>query len=361
MSAHHELSPSKYTAWAMCPCFVSSDKETKEASEGTKAHAELAKCIELGEEPDNPAARWAAEVIVEMADGAKMFVEKRVEGVGDGPLKGIFGTADVIWIDIDGVVHIGDFKTFSDGTMDYMPQLRGYAALIASQSNYYSELLESQSVSPQRFVLHVFHGQSRTVTMENTTGPEATEYVVALLARHSTSIEKSINPYCKYCAKNGECPMIDNAIETATNNSVKFSEMSLCQKLVVLEAIEKLADKFKEEARAIAEKSEDHAIEQDGIRYELKPCSGKARVKDIVDLAFKAASPIFNTKKGEVSGLGITQKEILSICDIPKTKVVEILRAKNASSKEIKKSDIDSWVGEFYEKTEGTPRFIRVK
>lgn len=353
MSTHHELSPSKYTAWAMCPCFVSSDKETKEASEGTKAHAELAKCIELGEEPDNPAARWAAEAIAEMADGAKVVAEKRIEGMGEGPLKGIFGTADAVWIDMDGVVHIGDFKTFSDGTMDYMPQLRGYAALIASQS--------WEAVSPQKFALHVFHGQSRTVTTENTTGPEATEYVVALLARHSTSIEKSINPYCKYCSKNGECPMIDNAIETATNNSVRFSEMSLCQKLVVLEAIEKLADKFKAEARALAEASEDHAIEQDGIRYELKPWGGKSRIKDVVDLACKAASPIFNTKKGEVSGLGITQQEILSICDIPKTKVVEILRAKNASSKEIKKSDIDSWVGEFYEKTEGTPRFIRVK
>lgn len=356
MSTHHELSPSKYTAWAMCPCFASSDKETKEASEGTKAHAELAKCIELGDEPDNPAARWAAETIFEMAKGAKIFAEKRVEGVGDGPLKGIFGTADVVWLDIDGIVHIGDFKTFSGGTIDYMPQLRGYAALIASQSNYYAEL-----ISPQRFALHVFHGQSRTVTTENTTGSEATEYVVALLARHSTSIEKSINPYCKYCSKNGECPMIDNAIETATSNSVKFSEMSLCQKLVVLEAVEKLADKFKAEARALAEASEDHAIEQDGIRYELKPWGGKSRVKDIVDLAFKAAAPIFNTKKGEVSGLGITQKEILSICDIPKTKVIEILRAKNASSKEIKKADIDAWVNEFYEKTEGTPRFIRVK
>lgn len=352
MSTHHELSPSKYTAWAMCPCFASSDKETKEASEGTKAHAELAKCIELSEEPDNPAARWAAEAIAEMADGAKVVAEKRIEGMGEGPLKGIFGTADAVWIDMDGVVHIGDFKTFSDGTMDYMPQLRGYAALIASQL---------KTVSPPKFALHVFHGQSRTVTTENTTGPEATEYVVALLARHSTSIEKSINPYCKYCSKNGECPMIDNAIETATNNSVRFSEMSLCQKLVVLEAIENLADKFKEEARALAEKSEDHAIEQDGIRYELKPWGGKPRVKDIVYLAYKAAAPIFNTKKGEVPGLGITQAELLSICDIPKTKVVEMLKAKNASSKEIKKADIDSWVGEFYEKTEGTPRFIRVK
>lgn len=353
MSTHHELSPSKYTVWAMCPCFASSDKETKEATEGTKAHAELAECLSGGQEPDNPAARWAAEKVAEMADGAKIVTEKRVEGMGEGPLKGIFGTADVIWIDMDGVVHIGDFKTFSDGTIDYMPQLRGYAALIASQS--------WELTSPQKFALHVFHGQSRTVTTENTTGPEATEYVVALLARHSTSIEKSINPYCKYCSKNGECPMIDNAIETAASNSVKFSEMSLCQKLVVLEAIEKLADKFKAEARALAEASEDHAIEQDGIRYELKPWGGKSRIKDIVDLAFKAASPVFNTKKGEVSGLGITQKEILSICDIPKTKVVEILRAKNASSKEIKKADIDSWVNEFYEKTEGTPRFIRVK
>lgn len=353
MSTHHELSPSKYTAWAMCPCFVSSEKETKEASEGTKAHAELAKCIELGEEPDNPDARWAAEVIAEMANGARLWSEKRVEGGGEGPLNGIFGTADVMWIDLNGVLHIGDFKTFSDGAIDYMPQLRGYAALIASHC------LETDS--PPKFALHVFHGQSRTVTTENTTGPEATEYVVALLARHSTSIEKSINPYCKYCSKNGECPMVDNAIETVTNNSVKFSEMSLCQKLVVLEAVEKLAEKFKEEARALAAASEDHAIEQDGIRYELKPWGGKSRVKDIVDLACKAASPIFNTKKGEVSGLGITQEEILSICDIPKTKVVEILRAKNASSKEIKKADIDSWVGEFYEKTEGTPRFIRVK
>lgn len=353
MSTHHELSPSKYTAWAMCPCFASSDKETKEATEGTKAHAELAECLSGGQEPDDTAARWAAETIVEMADGAKVVAEKRIEGMGEGPLKGIFGTADVIWIDMDGVVHIGDFKTFSDGTIDYMPQLRGYAALIASQS--------WEAVSPQKFALHVFHGQSRTVTTENTTGPEATEYVVALLARHSTSTEKSINPYCKYCSKNGECPMIDNAIETATNNSVKFSEMSLCQKLVVLEAVENLADKFKAEARAIAEASEDHSIEQDGIRYELKPWGGKSRVKDVVDLAFKAASPIFNTKKGEVSGLGITQKEILSICEIPKTKVIEMLRAKNASSKEIKKADIDSWVGEFYEKTEGTPRFVRVK
>ena len=356
MSEHHECSPSKFPAWAECPGYASDGKSNEASTAGTIAHDELSKSlIGVIDEPNSYPARWAKREIESLSDGATLYSELNVIGTIDG-LKGISGTTDIHWTDADGVKHYGDFKTFSDGTKDYSLQLKGYAALDATPS-------DDQS---QKIVLHVFHGGiCKTETIE-TTLKECVDDVLAVLNRKTTSLDRNLCSYCQYCSKAKECPKVNNAIEVVGNNSVSFQNMSICQKLVVLDAVEKLAKTIREEAKAMAEASEDKAIEMDGIRYELKQCAGKPKLTDICQLAGSIRKPVVYTtnRKGESSEVeinGITNEELLAMCDLPKSKVADALKEKNADNKAVKKSDIEKWVGSFYEKTEGTPRFTRVK
>lgn len=357
MSEHHEYSPSKYPAWAECLGFASAERTSEDATAGTKAHDELSLMLKKGIESDNPTVRWGYEEIVKLAGSAFILIDSELMVNGTIPeLKGIFGTTDVHWVDEDGTVHYGDFKTFSDGSVDYSMQLKGYAALNATPSDDRNTLVD----------LHTFHGGSRIVETLHTTLGECIDSVVDLLKRKSTSIERNLCHYCKFCKHAKECPQVNSAVDTVANNSLSFSNMSLLQKLVIVDAIEKIGENIRAEARKLAEESEDKAVEMDGIRYELKPWAGKPRLTDICQLAGSVLNPVVNTtnRKGESSDVeirGITNEELLAMCDLPKSKVADALKKKNADNKAVKKSDIEKWVSSFYEKTEGTPRFTRVK
>jgi hypothetical protein len=158
-----------------------------------------------------------------------------------------------------------------------------------------------------------------------------------------------------------------NALETVRENAVDgFGSLSLCQKLVVLDAVDKLSNTIREEAKAEA-RANGGVLEMDGIRYEMKPWGGKPKVKDLCQLAGAIQNPVYNRvnkKDGSVEEIdfeGLDNEQLLELCDLPKSKLIDALKKANSDNKSIKKVEIDRWVSAQYESTEGTPHFIRTK
>lgn len=346
---HHEYGPSNFPAWSMCPCYRRAESTSKESEAGTDAHQQLHDALVNGVTPDNDAAAWAASWVMEQNPfnlKSEVEVKSHCDGLGD-----IFGTVDVMYDDESGVMHIADFKTFSDGTIDYMPQLRAYAALLWEHEN-------------KPVILHVLHGMAKSV--------ETTETTLAACFDATYDILKSIKSdgasprlckWCQYCSKIQTCQQSNNAVQVVSDNAVAFSHLSLCQKLVVLDTVDKLSKTIREEAKAKAVENGGF-LDMDGIRYEMKPWGGKSKVRDLCEVAASVASPKYvkvNEKKNtavEVEFNGLNHEELLKLCDLGKTALSNALIEKNPNAT---KADIKKYVEQFFEATDGTPHFVRVK
>lgn len=353
---HHPLSPSNYNAWLHCTEWQGLKHDTADSSAGNESHNQFDRAFkEEGYEPDSYVARWAVNAVRELAGDNKVRTEVKLTATLNN-IAGIYGTADAMWID-NGVVHIADLKTFSDGTKDYTPQLMGYACLSASNLTH----------PTQRYCLHILHGGICKVETTETTLKESLEVVSDILNRHASKNECNLCDYCSTCSKVKECKEAMNALEAVKENSVTgFGALSLCQKLVVLDAVDKLSKTIRDEARRKAE-ANGGVLEMDDIRYELKPWNGKPKVKDLCLLAGAIQNPVYNriSKKDggveEVGFGGLDNEQLLELCDLPKSKLIDALKKANADNKSIKKVEIENWVSAQYESTEGTPHFIRTK
>ena len=350
---HHPLSPSKYPAWAECPCFSPEEKDSKESNEGTLAHEELHMALTTDDYvPSNKAAAWAFEWI-ESQEARHIQSETKILGINPcNTSDGIYGTVDVRWLDSENRIHIADFKTFSDGTIDYMPQLRGYASL----------LVATFPKSP--IVLHVLHGGVFKVETEEITYGECVEKTKQILQRVLDGNSKPrICKWCSFCSKVSSCPASNTAVEAVKENLPNFARLSLCQKLVVLDAIDKLSKSIREEAKEKA-KENGGAIEQDGIRYEFKPWGGSSKCKNILlvaDAMRETKTVEHKTRKGadNIQVNLLSNSELLDACSLSKTALVNALKNKNPESS-VSKADWERYVEQFFETTEGTPHFVRV-
>lgn len=360
MNKHHPLGCSNYNAWVHCISWKGSSGG-KDASIGTEVHSQFDRAFkEDGYEPDSYVARWAVSAVKELA--GLSFVKTEVKLMGTSKhVKGIFGTADAIWTSYDNdgfIINIADLKVFSDGTKDYTPQLMGYAWLYAS----------SVQKPDTRFRLHVLHGGiCKVETIELTLGRCQNVVKKILDLKRSGIGGCHLCDYCSTCANVKECKEVMNAVTVVNDNAVDgFGALSLTQKLVVLDAVDKLSKVLREEAKKKAEENGGF-IEEDGIRYELKPWAGKSKCRDLCMLAGAIQQPVynrFNDKKEtveEVPFVGIDNEKLLELCDLPKTKLVDALKEANAHNKGIKKVEIERWVSSHFEKTEGTPHFVRTK
>ena len=352
---HHPKSPSRFPAWMECHCWESDGNTSQDASIGTDVHNQAQKYIEEGTEPDNKTARWFGETTMALAEGNKVDCEVQFKGVF-GSVDGIFGYVDAFFMK-DGVRHIVDFKTFSDGTKNYRPQLRGYAALTLGRFG------ENRN---DVVMLHILHGGIWKEEVWESTVGECYDKTAYLLAQVEGNPQPMLCSWCSMCSKCKECPMVANAVQVVQENGVVFSKMSICQKLVVLDAVDKLSKTLRDEAKKMAE-ANGGVLEMDGIRYEMKPWAGKSKLTDICQLAGDLRKPVMlkmDDKKceaHEIPLVGIDNEELLAMCELPKTKVIDALKQKNADNKAVKKVDIERFVGKYYEKTEGTRHFVRVR
>ncbi len=372
--SHHPLSPSNYPAWDECPLFEADGRQSSEASEGTRIHEEFARIVQSGmfdeDEADSSVASWAARQVLGLSDGLVVSCEARVEGsvpLRDGSVEdGVFGYADALWIDIPtNTIHVADLKSFSDGTTDYSPQLMGYAALAAS-------MFGLAGIGVHTASLHILHGGVfRCETIERTVNEcvlRTGDIITSRIDRIES--EPTLCKWCKFCKHVASCPATNSAVQKVADNSPSFSRLSLCQKLVVCDAVVKLADALKKQAKDMAEASPDKAVEMNGIRYELKPWAGKPVCRDIGVLAGSVSGDggrlrIVETDRCGVERTvecdGISPDEFIRLCDVSKSKVVDAVMRKNAGIDGLKKSQVDRLVSSFFEKTEGTPHFVRTR
>ena len=156
--------------------------------------------------------------------------------------------------------------------------------------------------------------------------------------------------------------MTNNALTTVSENLPSFSSLSTCQKLVVLDAVDKLSKTIREEAKKEAKENGGY-IEQDGIRYEFRPWAGPSRCRDICEVAGAMSDKMTVDKKTrkdvvptEVSG--ISNEDLLKACTLSKTALVSAMMSANLNSP-LTKADWERWADKFYEKTEGAPHFVR--
>lgn len=342
---HHILSPSKYPGLNECVLFTQKSRTSAVATAGTVAHDEARKQIEEGIEADSNVSRWFAETTIGLANGNKVICEYRA--IAKMPIiKGIYGYIDAHWWD-DGALHIVDYKTFSDGTRDYTMQLLGYASLM-----YWPDFNPNTKV-----VCHILHGGIFKIETFETTFKDAYDKVVSLVTRIKQGGKPRLNSHCQFCSKINECEVTMNAIETVKSNPLSFQNLSLPQKLVVIDVVKKLINTIEEEAKEEARKN-GGVLEQDGIRYEMKPWAGPAKMRDIKELAGALLKP---TTDDGVAMIGMTHDELLSLCNVSKTKLIAKLKEKNKVIKAVKKVDIEKFVDGYYDATEGTPHFIRTK
>lgn len=369
---HHPLSPSNYPAWAECPSWEGGGRQSSESSEGTRAHEEFSRLVEGRiAESEIRVAAWAAQSVRDLAAGAIVSCEERLEGnvpLGDGTVEaGVFGYADAVWIDWDAsAFHVADLKTFSDGTDNYVPQLMGYAALAANKFGFAEHGIE-------RVFLHVLHGGAFRVETVESTVSECVKRTAEIIVRRKTEgfFTPILCKWCKFCRHVASCPATNSAVQKVADNAPSFSRLSLCQKLVVCDAVVKLAEALKKQAKEIAEASPDKSIEMDGIRYELKPWADKPKCRDITELASavdgdgdKFTIREIDTRTAEITATElnpIPPEEFIALCEVSKKRVVDAVMKKNEGNPSVKRRLVDSFVSRYFDRVDGTPHFVRTK
>lgn len=374
--AHALYAPSSFPAWGNCVAYDSDGSRSQASDEGTLIHKQVELALNGGEMPENPIANWIASAMKGLTACAKsrVFTECRLEVAG---LDDFFGTADAVWMDEVHTVHIADYKSFSDGSKNYLPQLKAYAYLIIMGALTKSDIPEDRlNDSFDMFSLHIIHGGSKTVETVDLSCEEVIRDTTAILnARRDylADIDKagahhviSINPWCRFCAHIGECKETTKAIEVVHNNTSLFASLSDAKKLVVLDAVDKASEKIREQIRETAKNNGGVIEDTDGegnvlIRYEIKDKKKAAKVKDIVELATNVCAPTVKDvgKKGEEITLdvkGLSRQEFLSLCKVSKRDAVVALSEKNPS---IKKKVIDNFVSGFFESNGTTEVLVR--
>ena len=349
---HHPLSPSNYNAWFECGCWKSAHKDSVESNAGTSVHKQAQLYIEQDIEPDDKTARWFGDTIKGLANGQKVYCEKKLIG-SVGLLKGVYGTADVWWEGEDGSINIADFKTFSDGSTNYHPQLEGYAALY----------LCDNTPADKKFNFYILHGGIWKVEEWNSYATKCLNNTEKILEAKENA-QPTLCKWCQYCVKAKECKEVMNAIDVVNKNDVSFSQLSICQKLVVLDAVDKASKQLREEAKTMCE-ANGGVLEMDGIRYEMKPWAGPSKVRDLCEVAANVEHPKYlrmDDKKEEAHFIefnGISHEDLLKLCTLSKTALVGALKEVNKDNKSIKKVEIEKFAGQFFEQTEGKPHFVR--
>ena len=350
---HHSLGPSKYSVWAKCPWANMSASDTKESAEGTDVHEQLQLDVDGIENAEDYRARWAADWVRAESGGAAVYTETRVEG--DINSSGtIFGTVDLMW-KTDGVLHIADFKTFAVDGDEYLPQLRGYAALWAS---------ECGAPGDTKVVLHVLCGGSLTVTTVEDTVGVCIALTCRILDKHlrATEDDARANSKCRYCTKCGECKACIEAAGSLISSSPRnlFGSMPLANKLAFCSMVEKVIEGIKKAAKDEAVRN-GGVLEADGVRYELKP-SSTYKVKDmgfiIDDMSFN--KQFTGKKRGKEYTVDVVipnALEFVSRCSISRTTLADLVASKNPG---MTKKDVTEWVTQFYEKVDGEPKLVRV-
>lgn len=355
---HHSEGPSKYPAWQSCLCWDSDKKNRTEADEGSRLHNEIDQDLKGFAEAEDYRSRWACEQIRAVADEVVILSEYKLVGTHQA-VKGIFGTVDAMFYK-DDTLHIFDFKSFSDGTNDYSMQLKGYASLALGN------LVEANT--PVK--LHILHAGIMKVEVIESTAGQCYQDVEALLdTKRSKEHTPSACVWCKFCSKVATCQETNKFIAAvADDKTPAFSSLSLPEKLVILDVVDKMSSTIREEAKAAAKANGGklECFDKDGncyIKYEMVQRNAPSSCTDICELASAIESDVVLMHKersgafSEVPCEGLTPDELIKLCSISKTAIVNAVREKNKDNRKVKKCDIEVWLKKFF-KSNGVTEYL---
>jgi len=219
---HHELAPSSFPAWTLCPCFESDPAERKDATEGTAQHAALSATLAGNEAPlmalaqeARDAVTWAAGYVRQLAGADAILTEHRVsftapDGFAPGGVSEVFhGTADAIVIHSPGnLADLVDYKSGADDR-DHRPQLAGYALA-----------LFSMRARLKTIRCHALYGRVRRVDSWALSPADAAGTVLPILdRRHDPARTPEACDYCCFCAARTTCPALVERVEAVAKVS----------------------------------------------------------------------------------------------------------------------------------------------
>jgi hypothetical protein len=336
---HHEYGMSNWTKLALCAGFRPSNEPASDlAKEGTERHARFADLL-IHPDPDDvdTPEGWAANEVLALSDGGRgLHIEEQVTISASGELNGIFGTPDVYWFSEEGVLCVADFKSFSQGTTNHMPQLMGYAHAIKSG------LGDTKNEDPIN--LYVLHGGVKKVDVVSTTFGECALFG-AMLIKNVLADNPSLctNEHCKYCAKCAECPCSSTALTEVASGGIM--SMPPPKALATLDALSSIIDVMKSKLKQMVIDAGGY-LEDDGIAYAVRTRSAKAECHDIASLWF-ALEDKFNGN----------QEEFLRLCSVSKTAITKALKERGVKTKEINEALSPHYISS----GEGTSYVTRVK
>lgn len=347
--AHHELGMSRWSAWAVCPCFTSG-AETDDARTGTalheKLHAVLTNPFSVFLDPTDAgdrAVQWAAEEITKcLTEGATLHSEDRVEipKSMSETLGGIFGTADAWFHDKDtDTLHVFDFKSMSrDNGEDLYPQLMGYAIGIAANLPMRGKGMGG------KVVLHILHGGVFRHTFIETDIAECIRQSEAIVARHlmadGDAEAEMPSRWCRYCGRCAECRAMNGELGMASS-AVTIAKLSAPKRLDLIERLEAMLKKAKEDAKAEIEAAEGKRMEDGGIAYAIKEVASPAKMIPGMIL------PLYS----RLTEIGVSHDAFMDRCKIGKGDVVKLLQGAGMKvrSKDANAVTAESVASEYFE------------
>ena len=213
---HHDLSPSSFPAWAVCPSFTGDSAPRADSDEGTKQHAALEAILDGNLAPldgltleAREAIRWAGDYVTLTSGGQKILREQRVAySVPDNFASGgvadvFFGTADAVAIHPPGnTADLIDFKSGAGGDRSHRQQLAGYALALFSMRRRLKTIR-----------CHVLYGRNRYVDSWSLTQAAAAGIVIPILeARQHPDRPAVACDYCTFCRHRATCSALTDEV-----------------------------------------------------------------------------------------------------------------------------------------------------
>lgn len=341
---HHKYSFSKWPAFKICGHYESDERESEEAKSGTAKHLDFEECINevntgVPAMHESEGARWAANYLKSIAGNREINTETQVVIPAGMVCEGISGYCDA-WFIKDNELYVIDFKSGALGSIDYMPQVMGYALALAS----YNESVKS---NPIHCIL--LFGASKEVVNNTYSYSKLVENAAEITINLNSKDNKPCaNGMCKYCKHSKECEaMAGNIIKFKDNALTNMSNASLYDWCVSAKsAIEKWMDDIKQIA------INNGGVLDDGkVRYEIKTDKrGRMTSVNVAQLWYDMSD----------KGCSITQEQLMKACTISKKAFTDLYKA-DAKSNGMLVKDIESKYSERCTYGEPASKLIKVE
>ena len=326
MSSHHKMGMSKWTPWNTCSHFDSIE-DSRDAKIGGDKHEKLCRLLNGDDTVDiddtdmlDRAVRWAADEIKAVCGDEVLYTEETVEIKPEvsNSLAGIYGTVDAFFVQHVGdemVVHVFDFKSMSHGGKDVWPQLKGYALGVVSMLGCFDVMTKC--------VLHVLHGGVfKHDVIETDVGECAAEGErIVNLRKFNDAAPRCPSSWCKYCKHSSSCDATQKQVDIVKSGALM--QFSAPKRLVIIEELESILKKAKEEAKAEIALAPNRTIEDDGVAYAIVSKNGPSSLAD------GQVIPLYNA----CTSYGVTAEDFLGVCKMSKTDVMKLLQARGMKLK----------------------------